>query len=121
MYCGSKYLTFFKKTLYITYISIRTTCRQNFSLMGCFLRELLPKYIQNWAQLCPAPKKSRGIRKVKLKTVNIQKLKLMDPQTMEQCRCYSLCENLCRPFGRAPGGNLGIFWAEKIGFLLLIT
>ena len=30
---------------------------------------------------------------------------------------YRLCENLCWPFGPAPGGNLGPFWAQKMGFL----
>ena len=62
--------------------------------------------------------KSRGIRKVKSRTVSIQKLKLADPQTMEECGCYRLCENLCWIFGRAPGGNFGPFWAQKMIFFI---
>ena len=62
--------------------------------------------------------KSRGIRKVKSRTVSIQKLKLADPQTMEECGCYRLCENLCWTFGRAPGGNFGPFWAQKMIFFI---
>ena len=34
---------------------MRTTCRENFSFIAPFLRELLPKNLQNWAQLGQVP------------------------------------------------------------------
>ena len=39
----------------------------------------------------------------------------MDPETMDRRSHNSLCENLCWPFGQAPGGKLGHFWAQKMG------
>ena len=70
---------------------MRTTCRENFSFIALFLRELLPKNLQNWAQLGQVPKKMRGFRKVKSRTTNTQKLKPVDPQTMGEFRCYRIC------------------------------
>ena len=72
-----------------------TICGPNFSFIASFFWKLWPKNLQNWAQLGQVPKKKRGFRKVKSRTANTQKLKPFDPQTMEECGCYRLCENLC--------------------------
>ena len=85
----------FQKELYIPQIPIRTTCGPNFSLIGRFLRELLPPNPQNWDQLGHEPKKLRCIFQVKSRTTNTQKLNLVDPRNIEKFGCYRLCENLC--------------------------
>ena len=52
--------------------------------------------------------KNKGIFRVKLRTTNTQKLKVMDLETMGGWSYYSLCEIFCGPFGLAPGVvNLG--------------
>ena len=43
----------FQKALYIAYILISTNCGPNFSLIGRFLRELLPENLQIWARYPP--------------------------------------------------------------------
>ena len=95
----------FQKALYITYIPIRTTCGSNFSLVRRFLWKLLP---QNPPKLGPigwGTKKNSCIFRVKWRTANTQKLKLVDLETMCGWLYYRLCENWCWPFGRAPGGQ----------------
>ena len=95
---------------------MRTSFGENFSQIRTFLWELLPKKSQNWAQLGHQAKKTRCIFQVKSRTTNTQKLKIVDPQTMEKWGSYRLCEIFCGPFGRTPGGNLGPFFAQKMFF-----
>lgn len=64
---------------------MRSRSYQNFSSIKPLLPELLSKNTQNWAQFGPAPQKVRGIRKAKSRAGNTQNLKLVDPQTMEEC------------------------------------
>ena len=59
---------------------------------------------------------NRGIFWIKSRTTNTHKLKVVDPEIMGRYCYYRLYENLCGPLGPAPGGNLGPFWAEKMGF-----
>ena len=85
---------------------MRTSCGQNFNEIRYCLQELGPQNPQKWAQLCQAPKKNSGFRKVNSRTKIIQKLKVVDPETMEQWSCLGACEILCEPFWPGPGGNL---------------
>ena len=56
---------------------------------------------------------NRGIFWVKLRTTNIQKLKVIHLINMDGWYYYRLCENFCWTFGAAPGANIGpIFLAN---------
>ena len=91
------------------------------SMVVRYLVELSLIYISaqsnppNWAQLGHAPKKMRCLSGVKSRTAITQTFYHMDWQTMQECRCYKLCEN-CWPLGSTPGENLGPFWVQKMGF-----
>ena len=61
--------------------------------------------------------KNSGIFWVKSRTTFTQNLKVVDSETMGGWLSYSVCESLCQPLGPAPGGNLGLFWAQEMGFL----
>ena len=89
---------------------MRTISSPNFSIIGLYLPELLPKKNPKWAQLCPEPQKNSGSRKVNSRMKNSQKLKVVDPETMEKCACFRACEIFFGPFRLAPGGNLGPFF-----------
>ena len=43
----------------------------------------------------PEPNKNMSVFRVKSRTANIQKLKVMDPDTMGGWSYYRLCENFC--------------------------
>ena len=86
---------------------MRTTCGPNFIEIGLYLQVLWPPNPPNWAQFGKTPKKRRGIFRVKSRTTNTQKLKVVDPESVDLWSYYALCEILCGPFGWAPGGNLG--------------
>ena len=59
-----------------------------------FTGVIAPK-LPKLAPIASGTQKMLGIRKVKSRTANIQKFKLVDLQTMDECGCYKLCENLC--------------------------
>ena len=101
-----------------SYISRNTISIQNFSFIGPYLLELLLKNLQNWAELGHRAQKIRGSFWVKLRTTNTQTLKVLNPETMDEWSYYRLCENFCQPLGPTLGGNLGLFWAQKMGFLI---
>ena len=76
----------------------------------------IPKIGPNWFI---KPKKVRGIFRVKSRMANTQNLKIVNPEIMGEWSYYRLCEKFCRPLGLGPGGNLGLFWAQKMGFLII--
>ena len=85
---------------------MRTSCGPNFIKIRLYLQELWPKKTTNWAQLGQEAKTNSGFRKVNSRTKIIQKLKVVDPETMEKCAWPRACEISCGPLEPAPGGNL---------------
>ena len=69
-------------------------------IVGFIVQNLL-KIGPNWV----TKKKNRDIQKVKSRMENTQKLKLMDPETMDRWSYYSLCKNLCWAFVQRRGAS----------------
>ena len=67
---------------------MRTTCAQNLSIIGGYLLEYCPQNPPKLGLIGSQAPKMRGIFQVKSRMANTQKVKLVDPQTMEKCRCY---------------------------------
>ena len=61
-----------------------------------------PKWVQH--------QKNMGIFQIKSRTTSIHKLKVVDPETMEKCRCLRLGEIFCGPSEPPPGDNLGLIF-----------
>ena len=113
-FCGCKNLIIQK----IRHTSVRY-------LIGLPLVKMLAQSdVYYWSD-CPKPpkigfilvtkQKDRGMRKVKPRTGNTKKLRLMDPEAMDRCSYYySLYENFVLILWPAPGGNLGHFWPPKM-------
>ena len=85
---------------------MRSSSGQSFSQIRPLLPDLLPQNPPKLGPIWSSTKKSRGIWKVKSRMGNTQKLKLVDPQTVDVCWCYKLCKNLGWSFGRARRINL---------------
>ena len=66
-----------------------------FQLSQTFITRVIVQKPQKLSAIESQRNKSRDIRKAMSRMANTQKLKLMDPETMDRRSHNRLCENLC--------------------------